>query len=123
RRNTHRFAQTAHAGERISQREVKLNIEWTVARQGHRSLEQVQSGTGVVSRQCPASGLGQPLPGAHPEYDRGRCQRREVEFVPVRLLEVVAEDLVQLDEVGTVLLEPVREPFVKLGPRRLREAR
>ncbi len=40
-----------------------------------------------------------------------------------RLLEVVAEDLVQLDETGAVFLEPDREPLVQLGPGRLRQRR
>ena len=39
--------------------------------------------------------------------------------VPVRLLEVVADDLVALDEV--VLREPVGEALVQLGARRLRQ--
>jgi hypothetical protein len=34
---------------------------------------------------------------------------------------VVPEDLVELHEVGTVLLEPAREPLVQLGARRFRQ--
>ena len=33
----------------------------------------------------------------------------------------MAQDLVELDEIGGPLLEPVREPLVQLGPHRLRE--
>ena len=34
---------------------------------------------------------------------------------------MVADDLVQLHELGSVLLEPVRETLVQLGPSRLRQ--
>ena len=45
------------------------------------------------------------------------------ELAPVAggLLEVVAEDLVQLDEIGAALLEPVGEALVQLGAGRLRQ--
>jgi hypothetical protein len=34
---------------------------------------------------------------------------------------VIADDLVQLDEFRAVLLEPIPEPLVQFGPRRLRQ--
>ena len=39
----------------------------------------------------------------------------------MRLLEVVPEDLVQLDELEAVLGQPVREPLVQLGTGCLRK--
>ena len=47
-----------------------------------------------------------------------RVGRVELGAVAVRLLEVVADDLVELDEL-TVTLEPARKPLVQLGPRLL----
>ena len=41
--------------------------------------------------------------------------------VDVGLLEVVAEDLVELDQIGAALLEPLREAPVQLDPGRLRK--
>jgi hypothetical protein len=51
-----------------------------------------------------------------------RLGRRHAELSPVapRLLEVVTEDLVQLDEGRGVLLQPEREALVQLRARRLR---
>src|SRR5581483_1343624 len=56
----------------------------------------------------------------------GGCQpavvlEPELVVVPGRLLEVVADDLVQLDEVGSVLAEPEREPLMQVCPQRLRQ--
>ena len=48
-------------------------------------------------------------------------RRPELHAVPVGLLEVVAEDLVQLDEIRAVSFEPRGEALVKLGARRLRQ--
>ena len=45
----------------------------------------------------------------------------ELGLVAGCLLQVEAEDLVQLDEVGAFLLEPVREALVQIGSRRLRQ--
>ncbi len=42
--------------------------------------------------------------------------------VAIGLLEVVAEQLVELDELGAVLREPVGELLVQLRPLRLRQA-
>ena len=45
----------------------------------------------------------------------------ELGAVAERLLEVVAEQLVELDELGAVLLEPVGEALVQLCPLRFRQ--
>jgi hypothetical protein len=55
-------------------------------------------------RQCIALGPAEP----------------ELDAIPVRLLEVVAEDLVELDQVAAVGLEPLGEALVQLGSCRLR---
>src|SRR5205085_9056453 len=45
----------------------------------------------------------------------------ELRPVEARLLQVVAEDLVELDELGAVLLDPAGEALVKLCASRLRQ--
>ena len=45
----------------------------------------------------------------------------ELRPVAMRLFKVVPDDLVQLDELGAVLGQPVRKQFVQLGAGRLRE--
>ena len=47
----------------------------------------------------------------------------ELGLVASRLLEVVADDLVQLDELGAALVQPVGEALVQLGARRPSAAR
>ena len=61
---------------------------------------------------------GEPLARSLSELGVGPT---ELHLVPRRLLEVVAEYLVQLDEVGPALLEPDGEPLVQLGASGLRE--
>ena len=55
--------------------------------------------------------------------DLGRrvVERAELDAVAVGLLEVVADDLVELHEVGAELGEPGSEALVQLGARGLRE--
>jgi hypothetical protein len=43
----------------------------------------------------------------------------ELDAVKMRLLEVVAEDLVQLDEIVAVRLQPLGKPLVQVRARRL----
>ena len=87
-----------------------------------RALEQVHgrwhvpaSGGGPLSRRQQA--LGRMARELAPLV----VQRPELEAVPMCLLEVVTEDLVQLDEIGTVLFEPGGEALVQLGAGRLRQ--
>ena len=67
------------------------------------------AGLGKASAACAASSAprSSAVPSSH--------------AVAVGLLEVVAEDLVELDQVGAALLEPVGEALVQLGARRLRQ--
>jgi hypothetical protein len=43
----------------------------------------------------------------------------QLRAVDTRLLEVITDDLVELDELGAVLLDPAREALVQVGARRL----
>src|SRR5947209_2009548 len=48
-------------------------------------------------------------------------KRTELLPVPDGLLEVVADDLVELDQIRATLLKPRREALVEVGARRLRQ--
>ena len=73
------------------------------------------------SRRAPARagprrrGALAPQLGEHPSV------RTQLPAVARGLLEMEAEDLVELDEVASALLEPVREALVELGPNRFRQ--
>ena len=69
--------------------------------------------------QGPAAGGGQPLPRL--PGDRVVRRHPELGAIAARLLQVVAEDLVELDQIAAVLGEPAGEALVQLRPRRLRE--
>ena len=60
-------------------------------------------------------GRSEPLHGARRKPCGTLVRRAELEAVAVCLFEVVAEDLVELDETGAVLLEPVGEALVQFG--------
>ncbi len=69
------------------------------------------------------SGGREVLRRTQPELACVVVDGRQLHQDRVRLFEVVAPDLfVLLDSVGRDLLEPVDEPFVKLGPRPLQQA-
>ena len=83
------------------------------------ALEQADGGAVVLAEgravaaggQAPPRRRGQLVVGGHPELGA----------VAAGLLEVVAEDLVQLDELGPVLLQPGCEALVELGAGRFRQ--
>ena len=56
-----------------------------------------------------------------PSGPGSRRRAAELDAVAVSLLEVVADDLVALDELRAVVLEPAGEALVQVGARRLRE--
>ena len=91
-------------------REVDLeqDIEPQRSSQLERALEQHARGAPVLPPERAAAARGQPLRGA-----LGKPIRRLTELAPVAhgLLEVVADDLVQLDEL-LVRAEPLREALV-----------
>ena len=78
--------------------------------------------TGCRKRVAPppraSAGGSETLSGAHGKRSIGLT---ELLLVLDGLLKVVADDLVQLDEVRRTPIEPLREPFVEFGTRRLRE--
>ena len=67
-------------------------------------------------------GLGEPS-ARHGQPARAPRFRLDAELIQVaeRLLEVMADDLVELDEIGADLVQPAGEPLVEVRARRLRE--
>ena len=102
--------------ERVQQLELELEIDLVFGHEGDGSFDEIHDRLNVSTqpraprcrRQTPASLFLQ------------NCvlSRAELATVPAGLLEVVAEDFVQLDQLATVLLEPVRELLVQIGPGR-----
>ena len=72
----------------------------------------------VAPPERAAAGGREPLAGA---FGQGRVGLSELLLVAGGLLEVVAEDLVQLDQLVSALLQPGGEALVQLGPGRFRE--
>ena len=70
----------------------------------------------VAAPKRPPPGGGEPL--ARRERQR-LILPPELDEVAVRLFEVVADNLLALDELPAVLVEPVREASVEVGPDRL----
>jgi hypothetical protein len=86
-----------------------------------RTTDQQLCRPGVAALPRPPGAAQEPP--ARPLADRRRraVQRAELDAIAVRVLEVVPDDLVQLDEAGAVLLEPEGEALVQLRPGRLRQ--
>ena len=102
--------------------ELDLDGEVELGRRDERggALEQADGGAVVLAEGCARSAAGR-----QPSPRRGGqgavVGRPELGPVAAGLLEVVAEDLVQLDELGAVLLEPGREALVEVRAGRLRQ--
>ena len=78
----------------------------------------------VLAAERAAARDASTLPASARARLRGLVGRAELRAVAVRLLEVVADDLVVLAKARPRLrLEPAREPLVELRPHRLRHAR
>ena len=83
-----------------------------------RAFEEVDRADHVTPIESATARRSEPGGGARRQRRAGSA---ELLVVPSRLLEVVAEHLVELDEVAPVLVEPGRVSLVELGPRRLRQ--
>ena len=66
---------------------------------------------------------GQALGRSVGERPRPVVERTELGAIPIRLLEVIPDDLVALAQRPRRLVEPVREPLVELRAGRLRDRR
>ena len=98
-------------------REGDVNLVWRHERR--RALEQVHRSRQILTDQRPAACRCEPGPRHCAECVVAR--RAELDAVTTSLLEVVAEDFVQLDEIGAVLFEPRGEAFVQFRSHRFRQ--
>jgi len=87
-----------------------------------RSPHQVRGGRHVAAGERPAARGPQPFGRSSPDGSAAIVERPELGEIPVRLLEVVAEDLLVLAAAVAVHgLGPLREPLVELGAVPLQE--
>ena len=101
--------------EKASEVQLELDVEPERPGQLERPFEQ-GDGRGLVNTpERPPTGTSEMLPGALAER---RVRLSELGCVAGGLLQVVAEELVQLDEVLPPLLEPGGEALVELGAAR-----
>ena len=92
-----------------------INLGAHVRHLTKRAVGGVQGGVvagGLEYRQRLLEERGQPPRRRRAQLQGTIVERAELGPVAVRLLEVVAEDLVELHEVPSVLLEPGREALV-----------
>ena len=88
-----------------------------------RSRQEVHRGREVPSRVRVVARGGEPLRRSVGERPRPVVERAELGAIPVRLLEVISDDLVALPQRPRRLVEPRREPLVELRSGRLRDRR
>ena len=86
-----------------------------------RALEQVARGADVEPRERSATGRLEQVGRASRDGLSTRHARRQLLPVAIRLLEVVAEHLVAVEQVGGAGLEPACEPLVQVRAGRLRQ--
>ncbi len=118
-RRAHRVLEPAAGEQDVRQRDAEVHVERP--RQGGRPAEQAARGAGVGTGERAAAGGGQAPARLLAEGAGPLVHRPQLRAVAVRLLEVVADELVLLDQPGTALLQPAPEALVQLGPRRLRQ--
>ncbi len=105
--------------ERTGELCFDVDVESMGTGEGERPLKQNGAGAKVTAPHgAPA---GEPKPGAGSEREL-LILLAEPGEIEGRLLEVIAEDLLELDEALAVLLKPRREAPVEIGARRLRES-
>ena len=118
-----RIDQPARLDQGRPQHRQQLRAAAHVAgREGHRPLEERHGRGPVAAPQRAVAGGLQPLRAARGERLGLLAAPPELDQEAVRLLEVVAEDLLELvHALAGRSLEPVREALVELGARLLRQ--
>src|SRR5689334_18044292 len=102
----------------VTQREPDGEMNLRLVDQRHRAPQQRVSRLPVAA---PIDALPGRCESPRSLLSKSRIGSAELSKIERSLLEVVAEDLVQLDQIFTVLLQPLGEAPVKVGARRLRE--
>ena len=95
---------------------ARSSSKWTSSRSG-RVNSSARSSSGAAARSSVRQSARRPAAASRsPARSRQRRVRLpQLGLVASRLLEVVAEDLVRLDEIVAVLFEPVGEALVQFG--------
>jgi hypothetical protein len=105
---------------RLHHREIELehDVEACRPQQSERSPQKHEASAGVAAQVRTSSGRGQVPPCALGDVF---VRLPELRPVATRLLEVVPENFVQLDQVGAMVLQPIGEAAMELGADRLRQ--
>ena len=116
-----RSRELARQEKRLAEVESERDSRIVVRAQRERSPKQLHRGPDVVPPERACADGREQRRGAEAEVTRTLVQRPELAPVPVRLLEVIADELVRLDELRRAFAEPVREALVQLCACRLRK--
>jgi hypothetical protein len=93
----------------------------SIGKQAFHPLQEVDRRARVAAIQRPPAGRLEALGRSARHRAGALVHRPELGAIPVRLLEMIARDLVQLLEVAPVLDEPVREPRMQGSALGLRQ--
>src|SRR5204863_5497896 len=118
RRSTQRVAAFVAPEEGLDKVDLQGQVELIGGHQGGRSRQEADRRVTVAPRVGSPSGGRETVPRRSSEL----VVAHQSELLPIAtgLLEVVAHDLVQLDELTAVSLEPPPESLVQLRSRSLR---
>ena len=121
RASARRSASSPLPAQKSASTSSSLEGEVDLGRRDERggALEQAHGGAVVLAGAARAAAGGQAPPRRRGQH--AVVGQPELDAVAAGLLEVVAEDLVQLDELGPVLLQPGGEALVEVGAGRLRQ--
>src|SRR5262249_36511293 len=97
----------------------RVNVEAIRTSESEAALEQTGRGAEVATPHGASPGEREPIACGEGEISIVLAELGEIEG---RLLEVVAEDLLQLDQVLSVLLEPVGKTAMEVRSGRLRQS-
>ena len=103
----------------VSELELEGEVDLGRGHERGRALEQAHGGAVVLAPGRALAARSETLPCRGGEH--GIVGQPELGAVREGLLEVVAEELVELDELGPVLLQPGGEALVEIRAGRLRE--
>ena len=116
----HRIRALACREARVVQLDLEPRVASVVGQQRGRALQKVEHGSKILTEDGGARSLPQPYACSHGEP--ARVTLPELPPIAICLLEVVADELVELDELGAMLREPVGELLMELRALRLRHA-
>lgn len=113
-----RLLEAAHLDVRVAEVAAEIDPARVVVRKERdRAVQEVRGRGHVAALERPAPGDGELTHGAGAETTRPLVRRRELYAIAIRLLEVVADGLLEMHVALTDgLLEPLDVPLVEVGP-------